>query len=132
MVSEAFDRCSMRGVSTVTVEPAIMEDKIGETSTRLQGLGMYVNLSAANRVSTGNWFLAPFYSLKVSLAGEGSPNTATVVEFDRLAIPTDFMNEDAFMEARTEDVQETVVAFVKKTLPGSLARAFPQRCGAAR
>lgn len=132
MIGDALARCSMQGVSTVTVEPALMEDKIGETSTRLQGLGMYVNLSAANRVSTGNWFLAPYYSIKVSLAGEGSPDTAAVVEFERLAIPTDFMNEDAFMEVRTEDVQKTVVAFVRKTLPGSLARAFPQRCGATR
>jgi len=132
LVSDALQRCSMQGVSTVTVEAAIADDKIGDTSTRLQGLGMYVNLSAANRVSTGNWFLAPYYSVRVSLAGEGSPDTSAILEYDRLAVPTDFMNEDAFMAVRTEDAQKTVVAFVKKTLPGSLARAFPKRCGATR
>ncbi len=80
---------------------------------------MYVNLSAANRVAAGNWFLAPFYSIKVSLAGEGSPDTSAILEFDRLAVPT-------------EDAQRTVIAFVKQKLPASLSRAFPQRCAAPR
>ena len=132
MISEALDRCSMQGISSVSVESAITADKIGETSTRLEGLGIYVNLSAANRVSTGNWYLAPYYSIKVSLVGGGNADSTAVFEYDRLVVPIDFMNEDAFLEVRTEDVQKTVVAFVKQRLPASLARAFPQRCSATR
>jgi hypothetical protein len=131
LIGDALQRCSMQGVSAVNVESAPAADKIGDTPTRIEGLGIYVNLAAASRASTGNWYLAPYYSIKVSLAGEGSPDTQAILEFDRLAVPTDFMNEDAFLEVRTEDVQKTVVAFVKKTLPVAVSRAFPLRCAPA-
>jgi hypothetical protein len=130
IVAKALEGCAMDGVSRVAIKPAVSLDRIGGTMSRFQGLGIYVNLSLADRVTIGNWYVAPFFSIGVSLLGEADKvqESADLLEFNRVILDRDVMSQDKFLDAKTADVEATVIAFAQARLPSSLRSAFARRC----
>lgn len=131
IVTGALQGCSTDDVRRVALIAAPMPDRIGETMTRLHGFGIYLNLPLADRVSMGNFYLAPFFALTVSLFGEERPlESADVYEFTKAILDRPQITQESFLDARTSDVEASIVSFAKQRLPGALRKALGSRCPA--
>ena len=131
MVTAALEGCSMDGVARVVVTPATSVDRISSAAmTRYRGLGIYANLSSADRVQIGNWFLAPFFFLGFSLEDDKGKalDSVELFEFRRDILDTDPIGQEAFLKAPTEDVEASVVAYARRQLPQALRAALGSRC----
>jgi hypothetical protein len=130
IVTKALEGCAMEGITRVVIAPQPSSDRIGDTMTRLHGLGIYVNLPLADRVSNGTWFIAPYFALSVSLATDsGVSERIELSEFDRAIIHEQLpMTQDRFLDARTEDVMKAIAAFTSARLPGALRKGLGKRC----
>ena len=132
ILANAFERCAPQGSGMVTVKPANMADHIGDTSQRISGLGIYLNLPDADRVSMGHFYIAPFFVLNVTFAPEGgAEETADLFEFDRLEIVgREDITQGKFLETPAANLMPTVLNFAKTHLPAAMHKAFPGRCPA--
>lgn len=132
IVATALEGCSMDGVRRIAITPMSSPDHIGETMARIQGLGLYLNLPLANRVSYGNFYLAPFFAITVSLQGDNGPlQSVDLLDYNKALLEQPPLTEDGFLAVRTEDLEASIVAFAKTRLPGDLRKALSARCPAA-
>lgn len=132
IVTTALDGCSTNDVRRVVITPTPSPDRIGDTMTRIHGLGIYLNLPLADRVSMGNFYLAPFLIVTVSLQGDNGPlQSVDLYEFSKAILDKPSITQESFLDARTGDVEASVAAFVKRQLPGALRKALSPRCPAA-
>lgn len=132
ILANAFERCAPEGSGTVTVKPGDVADHIGDTSQRLSGLGLYLNLPDADRVMYGHFYIAPFFSFNVTFAPEGkAAETAEVFDFDRLDVGVNVsVTQGKFLESPVGTVMPTILGFAKSNLPAAMHKAFPGRCPA--
>ena len=116
----------VRGV-VISAEP--MRDRIGETFTRIGGLGLYLNLPLGSKVNIGNFYLAPFFAGKVSLVGDaGTLQSAELFEFERMIVENPQSTQEFFLDARTADIEASLATFMKARLPAAIRRALGSRC----
>ena len=134
ILANALEPCAKEESGEVVVKPAIMIDRIGQSATRMSGVGIYLNLPDADRVDYGNFYLAPFFSFSVSFAPKGGPvEQADVYSFNRLAVdPRVPTTQDKFLETSPAELMPTVLNFVDARLRPALHEAFPDRCPAAK
>ncbi|MGZ5065487.1 MAG: hypothetical protein ACXWG1_08040 [Usitatibacter sp.] len=131
-VTTALQGCAMDDVRRVAIAASPVPDRIGETMTRLHGLGIYMSLPLADRVSMGNFYLAPFFALTVTLVGDAGPlQSYDLYEFNKAILDRPQITEESFLDARTADVEASVVSFVKARMPGALRKALGSRCPAS-
>jgi len=132
-VASAIDECKPKDIKSLTLRPASVPDRIGETTTRYGGLGIFANLPSASRVSAGNWFLAPFFYLEgtVTTLG-GATESIELSEVDRIMVDVDLMTQEKFIEeARTKDLQDLMVKILGSSLPKALQKALSSHCQVA-
>ena len=121
----------MDDVRRVAFVASPVPDRIGDTMSRLRGLGVYLNLPLADRVSMGNFYLAPFFAFTVNLAGDGGPlQSYDLYEYNKAILDKPSITQEGFLDARTSDVEASVVSFVKARMPGALRKALGSRCPA--
>ena len=132
ILANALEPCAREESGEVVVKPAIMIDRIGQSTTRMSGVGIYFNLPDADRVEYGNFYIAPFFSFSVSFAPKGgSVDEADVYSFNRLAVdPRVPTTQDKFLETGPAELMPTVLKFVDARLRTALHEAFPNRCPA--
>jgi hypothetical protein len=131
LVVSALQGCSMEDVRGIVITATPMPDRIGDTMTRVHGLGLYLNLPLADRVSIGNFYLGPFFALRVSLEADAGPlQSVELFEFTKAILDKPQTTQEAFLDARTPDVEASVVAFAKARMPGALRKALGSRCPA--
>ncbi|MGZ5072231.1 MAG: hypothetical protein ACXWBL_03785 [Usitatibacter sp.] len=83
-------------------------------------------------VSMGNFYLAPFFALTVTLVGDAGPlQSYDLYEFNKAILDRPQITEESFLDARTADVEASVVSFVKARMPGALRKALGSRCPAS-
>lgn len=130
ILANALEPCAKEESGEVVVKPAVMIDRIGQSTTRMSGIGIYLNLPDADRVEYGNFYIAPFFSFSVSFAPKGGAvEQADVYGFNRLAVdPRVPTTQDKFLETSPAELMPTVLAFVDARLRGALHEAFPDRC----
>jgi hypothetical protein len=128
-VAAALQGCAMDDVRGIVISPEPMRDRIGETFTRIGGLGLYLNLPLASRVYIGNFYLAPFFAGKISLLGDaGTLQSAELFEFSRTIVENPQLTEEGFLDARTADIEETLAIFLKARMPAAIRKALGSRC----
>jgi len=134
ILANALEPCAKEESGEVVVKPATMIDRIGQSTTRMSGVGIYLNLPDADRVEYGNFYVAPFFSFSVSFAPKGRPvEQADVYSFNRLAVdPRVPTTQDKFLETSPAELMPTVLNFVDERLRLALHEAFPDRCPAAK
>lgn len=131
IVTSALESCSQQDITRVTVKPFSTPDRFGDTITRIQGPGIYLNLPDADRVNYGNWYIAPFFALTVSLktSAGATDESIDLFEFTRInvdaRVPT---TQGAFLETRTADLFPSVVAFASSRLPAALRQGLSRHC----
>ncbi|HZZ93798.1 MAG TPA: hypothetical protein VFE23_14650 [Usitatibacter sp.] len=121
-------------IDRVTFEPALSQDTIGESSTRLQGLGVYAAFSdmsaRGGRSLAGESFLAPFFSIKVSIAGRGSepPASTTLFEFSKAEVDSTRLSRSEFLDMDAAKVQQSVLAFARPKVEAAISSLVKGRC----
>ncbi|HXF80366.1 MAG TPA: hypothetical protein VN598_15985 [Usitatibacter sp.] len=132
ILANALEPCATEDSGEVVVKPAVMIDRIGQSATRMSGLGIYLNLPDADRVEYGNFYIAPFFSFSVSFSPSGRPvEVGEVYSFNRLAVdPRVPTTQDKFLETSPAELMPTVLNFVDARLRATLHEAFPNRCPA--
>jgi hypothetical protein len=130
LVDKGLQGCAMDDVRKIVMTARNTSDRIGNTSTRITGPGIYVNLSSStDHVDTGNWYLAPFYSIGVALQGDqGTIESFDLFEFEQVTIDRDRMTQEQFLKVKDEDVELSIVDFAKRSLPAAVRKALPRRC----
>jgi len=130
LVDKGLQGCAMDDVRKIEMRAHTSPDRIGNTSTRITGPGIYVNLaSSSDHVETGNWYLAPFYSIDVALSGDKGPlETFQLFEFEQVIIDRDRMTQEEFLKVKDEDVELSIVDFARRTMPAAVRKALIQRC----
>ena len=130
ILANALEPCAKEDAGEVVVKPAMMIDRIGQSTTRMSGVGIYLNLPDADRVEYGNFYIAPFFSFSVSFAPAGRPaEVADVYSFNRLAVdPRVPTTQDKFLETSPAEIMPTILNFVDARLRDALHEAFPNRC----
>jgi hypothetical protein len=133
ILANALEPCVPSGSGMATVKASQAIDHIGETATRIGGLGLYLNLPGGDRASSGNFYIAPYFALTVTFAPEGgAPETAELFEFNRVDVdPAAPITQDKFVELPVGNLMPTLLNFMKARLPEAMHRAFPNRCPAA-
>lgn len=134
ILANAMEPCAKEASGEVVVKAATMIDRIGDTPTRMSGVGLYLNLPDADRVQYGNFYIAPFFSFSVSFAPKGAPpEVANVYSFNRVAVdPRVPTTQDKFLEMSPGELMPTVLNFVDARLRAALHEAFPDRCPAPK
>ena len=128
----ALAHCNMSDVDEIVLTPVAIPDNIGETTTHLQGIGMYVSLPLADRVSEGTWYLAPYASLRVDFTRHGATidSAPNVFKYSRWNVSREReMTDEQFFHVRTPDLEDSIFAFANQTMPAAMKDAFPKRCG---
>jgi hypothetical protein len=132
ILANALEPCAKEASGEVVVRPAPMIDRIGDTATRMSGVGVYLNLPDADRVQYGNFYIAPFFSFSVSFAPQGgSREEADVFSFNRVPVdPRVPTTQDKFLQMSPNELMPSVLAFVDARLRAALHESFPKRCPA--
>ena len=129
LVDKGLQGCAMDDVRKVVMKARGSPDLIGNTTTHLAGPGIYINLPSSGRAGIGNWFLAPYYSIEVSLSGENGPlESFNLFEFDSIILQGEPMTQESFMRTKDDDLVVAIVGFARKTLPDAVKKALPKRC----
>jgi hypothetical protein len=130
IVDRALQDCAMDDVRAIVMKAHGSSDRIGNTSARLTGPGIYVNLPSADHVGgSGNWYIAPFYSIEVSVSGaSGALESFELFEFNRIPVPNENLTQENMMKMKDEDLEVTIVDFAKRTMPAAVRKALPRRC----
>jgi hypothetical protein len=108
------------------VAESSMKDSIGDSSSQLKGIGLYLSLPESGVVDTGTWSVSPFVALAIELKDEKGRVLASqeVTGYDREVAPEgmtagDFM---AKTSASLDQILERLVrARVGKAMPLVLA-----------
>ena len=134
ILANALEPCAKEESGEVVVKPATMIDRIGQSTTRMSGVGIYLNLPDADRVEYGNFYVAPFFSFAVSFAPKGGPvERADVFGFRRVPVdPRLPATQEKFLETSPSQLMPAVLDFVDERLRAQLHEAFPGRCPAPR
>ncbi|HEX4330570.1 MAG TPA: hypothetical protein VH040_00405 [Usitatibacter sp.] len=134
ILANAMEPCAKETSGEVVVKPAATMDRIGDTPTRMSGVGIYLNLPDADRVQYGNFYVAPFFSFTVSFRPKGgSAEVADVFGYNRVAVdPRVPTTQDKFLETSPAELMPTVLDFVDAQLRTALHEAFPKRCPAPK
>ncbi len=70
-VEDAFAKCDLSDIDEVVIKPGNFPDRLGDTTTHLEGIGMYVSMSPAAHSTNTTWFIAPYFALQVQLMSGG-------------------------------------------------------------
>jgi hypothetical protein len=127
----AFAKCDLADIDEVVVTSKNVADRLGDTTTHIQGLGMYVSLPLADRVSTGTWFIAPFLTIQVQLmkGGRAVDSSETLFEFVPWNVTREQeMSDDQFFKIKTEAVLDSLSKFARERMPVTMKATFPKRC----
>ncbi|MFZ3322703.1 MAG: hypothetical protein WA190_10045 [Usitatibacter sp.] len=130
LLDKGLQGCAVDDVRKIVMKAHGMSDLIGNTTARLTGPGIYLNLPSADHVGgIGNWYFAPFYSIEVSLLGENGPlESFMLFEFERIVVPNESLTQEALLKLKDEDLEVTVTDFAKRTMPAAVRKALPKRC----
>jgi hypothetical protein len=128
----AFASCDLSDVDEVAVAPVGVADTLGDTTTHLHGLGMYVSLPVEGQgVGQANWFIAPFMAFQVRLLKGGKPVESTDTIFQYVTWTVNLgqeMTEEQFFKIKTDAVEDSLFKFAKQRMPAAMKSAFPKRC----
>jgi hypothetical protein len=127
-VVEALGRCKVKPDTPplrVRMAEGEMRDNIGESQSKLRGVGIYFNLPQTGVVDTGTWSASVFVALTAEIRGPGGAILAKreIIAQDREVAPEgmtagDFMaNQAKGMESRMEGLIRTNIS---KAMPGLL------------
>jgi hypothetical protein len=123
IVQGAIAKCP--AIESVAVFPVLAGDAIGETGTRIQGLGVYAAFSDTSaRGGTGSLggasFLAPFFSLKVTVRTAGAERSSNVFDFNRKLVDPGSLSKTEVLEMPPLAVQKSVLTFAKPRLEAAI------------
>jgi hypothetical protein len=130
-VESAFAKCDLSDIDEVVITPANVPDRIGETTTHIQGLGLYVSLPLAERVSLGSWFIAPYMVITVKLmkGGRAVESSDTIYDYAAWDVTVEHeMTESQFFKIKTDAVEDALFQFTRERMPAAMKNAFGKRC----
>lgn len=130
-IEAAFAKCDLSDIDEVVITPTSVPDRLGDTTTHIQGVGMYVSLPLADRVSIGTWFIAPYLAMQVQLmkGGHAVDSSDTLFEFALWNVTREQeMNDDQFFKIKTDGVEDAIFKFAMGRLPVTMKGAFAKRC----
>ena len=129
IVRKTLAQCNAPDVRAINLRAAKSPDRIGGTTGRYGGLGIYANLPSNDRNSGGNWFIAPFLFFEGTLTtSSGATESFELFELDRIFIETGRTTQEEFFRSRTSDVETALSGFVANNLPKALSTALGKHC----
>jgi hypothetical protein len=130
LVQGAVSRCA--AIESIDVAPVASVDSIGETSTHIQGLGVYASISDSSArgsgMIAGKSFLAPFYSLKVTVKAGGNEKSSTVFDFSRSLVESRELSKAEVLALPPAAVQESVLKFAGPKLQATILELAKPAC----
>jgi hypothetical protein len=134
VIVSSLAECGASGIKAITLHASEAKDRIGETTTRYGGLGIYANLASNDRTSQGNWFIAPFFSFEGSVtADDGTTQPIELAYMNRIfLLSTDRTTQEEFFGSRTVDVEASLKKFLAANLPNAVRTALSARCAQRR
>jgi len=132
-VQGAVAKCA--AIESIDVAPTLSADTIGETGTRIEGLGVYASISETSMRGgkagvAGTSFIAPFYSLKVTVKAGGTEKSTTVFDFSRRLVESGNLSRAEVLAMPPEGVQELVLKFATPKLEATFLDLAKGACPA--
>jgi hypothetical protein len=129
IIASTLEACKASDVRAITLRATSAPDRIGGTTTRFGGLGIYANLPSNDRSSQGNWFLAPFFSFEGSVTtAAGSTEPIELFDVNKIFLQNDRTAQEDFFKYRTQDVEASLAKFAAASLPKALRSALSSHC----
>jgi len=130
-IQSAAEECKAADVAAITLHAQNVPDRIGGTTTRYGGLGIYVNLASADRNSAGGtWYLAPFFAFEGEITTTGGAKEP--IELFGLAKvypqASDKTTQEDFMRVSTPAVEGSLTKFVAGNLAQAVKKALASHC----
>ena len=130
IITASLEACKATDIRMITLRAGTSPDRIGGTTSRYGGLGIYANLASHDRNSQGNWFIAPFFFFEGSVTTtSGSTEQVELFEVNRIFLQqNDPTTQEDFFKARTQDVEASLAKFATASLPSAVKKALSSHC----
>jgi hypothetical protein len=127
-IIEALGRCQMKPDSPalrVRVSEGEMKDTIGDSQTKLKGVGIYFNLPQTGVVDTGTWSTSAFVALSAELRDQaGNVVVKRDITVQDREVAPEGMTAGEFMAIQAKGMEPRMEALVRanvaKAMPGLL------------
>jgi hypothetical protein len=132
-IAAAIEQCKASDIASITLRASSVPDRIGGTSTRYGGLGIYVNLPSADRKSEGTWYVAPFFALEGEVStSSGAREPIELFSVSRMAVTagTDGTTQEDFFRAATPAIEASLSKYIAAALPRAVQKAVGSHCQA--
>ena len=107
--------CPSGKTADIEVDALTVRDYIGDTTTRLTGLGLYVSMQPTAERSTVESFIDPYISVRVRVKDAANRvDTFEIWEFER--IPLNRSTNIDFVHDKPAAVESAILSFAQKTL----------------
>jgi hypothetical protein len=137
-LAEAIQGAVMKckAIESIDIAPTPSADAIGETGTRIQGLGVYASISDTSArggtgMLSGASFLAPFYSLKVTVKAGGNEKSTNVFEFSRRMVESARLSKAEVLDMPPAAVQASVLKMAGPKLEATILDLAKPACPGA-
>jgi hypothetical protein len=124
---EAIPGCSVRPDLSLEMGASTVRDFIGETSTHLTGVGLYVSSQPARERGMVAGFIAPYLAVNVKVAQAGkAAETIEVWDYER--IPINATTNLDFVKDNRPALEKAVLSYVQKALEKELRKHTALLC----
>ena len=107
--------CPSGKTADIEVEPLTVRDYIGDTSTRLSGIGLYVSMQPTAERSIVESFIDPYISVTVRVTDASKRiSSFDIWEFER--IPLNRSTNLDFVREKPAAIESAILSFAQKTL----------------
>jgi hypothetical protein len=119
--------CPSGKTADIEVEPLTVRDYIGDTTTRLSGVGLYVSMEPTAERSTVESFIDPYIAVTVRVTDAAKRvETFEIWEFER--IPLNRSTNLDFVKDKPAAVESAIMSFAQKTLEMHFRRRAEAIC----
>jgi hypothetical protein len=127
-VVEALGRCKMKPDAAplrVRVSEGEMKDTIGDSQTKLKGVGIYFNLPQTGVVDTGTWSTSAFVALSAEVRDQaGAVVARRDINVQHKEVAPEGMTAGEFMAIQAKGMEPRLEALIRanvvKAMPGLL------------
>ena len=110
------------------IENGAVRDFVGNTNSRLDGIGLYISLPDSGVSSQGNWYVAPVVVLRVTLRDLRGKDLAqtTINEFDRVPVRDSTFQE--FLTIQAAELEKAIGEYASKKIEASVRTLSEKYC----
>jgi hypothetical protein len=130
-ITSAIEECKATDVTAVTLRASGAPDRIGGTTTRYGGLGIYVNLPSTDRNSDGTWYIAPFFAFEGEVStGSGSREPIELFGVTKMNLTPGTLGttQEDFFRSDAAAVEASLSKYIPAALPKAVQKALGAHC----